>query len=255
MKHDYFSLKGKKAVITGASRGIGAAIAEAYATYGAEVALVSRKLEGLQDVAAKITKSGGKAVPFQTNIKEISELPKLVENVIAEFGQIDILVNNAGGNPAIGPVLDTGEQAWDKLFDLNLKGTFFLSQLVGKQMIASGGGSIINMSSNRGVRPGATGIGPYAISKAAVLMLTKVLASEWGQFKIRVNCIAPGLVKTKFSQALWSDPSYLEDTISLQPINRIGTPEDIVGAAIYLAGEASSYMTGETILIDGGRLI
>ena len=154
MKHDYFSLKGKKAVITGASRGIGAAIAEAYATYGAEVALVSRKLEGLENVAAKITKSGGKAVPFQANIKDVSELPKLVENIIAEFGQIDILVNNAGGNPAIGPVLDTKEQAWDKLFDLNLKGTFFLSQLVGKQMIASGGGSIINMSSNMGRKAG-----------------------------------------------------------------------------------------------------
>ena len=114
MKHDYFSLEGKRAVITGASRGIGAAIAEAYATYGAEVALVSRKLEGLQNVAAKITKSGGKAVPFQANIKEISELPKLVENVIAEFGQIDILVNNAGSNPAIGPVLHTEERAWNK---------------------------------------------------------------------------------------------------------------------------------------------
>jgi NAD(P)-dependent dehydrogenase (short-subunit alcohol dehydrogenase family) len=122
-------------------------------------------------------------------------------------------------------------------------------------MMGSGGGSIINISSNRGIRPGVTGIGPYAISKAAILMLTKVLASEWGRFNIRVNCIAPGLIKTKFSKALWSDPGYLEDTISHQPINRIGTPEDIIGAAIYLASEASSYMTGETILIDGGRLI
>jgi NAD(P)-dependent dehydrogenase (short-subunit alcohol dehydrogenase family) len=255
MRHDYFNLEGKKAVITGASRGIGAAIAESYAIYGAEVALVSRKLKGLQNVEARITESGGKAIPFQADIKDISELPKLVENIVAEFGQIDILVNNAGGNPAIGPVLDTGEKVWDTLLDLNLKGPFFLSQCVGKQMMGSGGGSIINISSNRGIRPGVTGIGPYAISKAAILMLTKVLASEWGRFNIRVNCIAPGLIKTKFSKALWSDPGYLEDTISHQPINRIGTPEDIIGAAIYLASEASSYMTGETILIDGGRLI
>ena len=247
-----FQLTDKIALVTGASRGIGRAIAIGLAEAGCDVILASRKLPDLEAVAQEIAALGRKALPVPANIRYLEEINNLVSKAVNEFGRIDILVNNAGINPVFGSVFDIDEKAWDVIMGLNLKGFFFLSQAVGRIMKEKGGGNIINISSVSGLRPDM-GMGVYCISKAGIIMLTQVLAQEWGQYNIRVNTIAPAIVKTRFSEPIWSDPALLEKTKENIALGRIAEPEDIVGAALFLASEASSYMTGQTLVLDGGR--
>lgn len=186
------------------------------------------------------------------NVRHLPEIDNLVKKSMEEFGHIDILVNNAGTNPTFGSVFKMSEEVWDITMGLNLKGYFFLSQAVGKIMRDEGGGTIINTTSVDGLSPGV-GAGVYSISKAGVIMLTQVLAQEWGQYNIRVNAIAPGLVKTGFSQALWSDPIIAKETENNIALGRLAEPEEMANAALFLASEASSFMTGQTLVLDGGR--
>jgi dehydrogenase/reductase SDR family protein 4 len=249
---DKFHLEGKIALVTGGSRGIGRSIALGLAEAGADVVIASRKLPDLEAVAQEITQLGRKALPVAANVRHLPEIDNLVRKAVNEFGRIDILVNNAGTNVVYESVFNIDEKAWDVIMGLNLKGYFFLSQAVGKIMRGKGGGSIINTASETGIRPGV-GMGVYSISKAGVMMLTKVLAQEWGQYNIRANAIAPGVVKTRLSTALQSNPVIRQTTEDSTALGRIAEPEEIVGAALFLASDASSYMTGQTLVLDGGH--
>jgi NAD(P)-dependent dehydrogenase (short-subunit alcohol dehydrogenase family) len=246
-----FRVDGKVALVTGGSRGIGRSIALGLAEAGADVALASRKLPDLEAVAEEIEGMGRKALAVAANVRHLPEVDTLVERTVAEFGRVDILVNNAGTNVAFDSVFNMDEKIWDVIMGLNLKTSYFLSQAVGKIMREKGGGSIINIASEEGMRPGV-GRSIYAISKAGVIMLTKALAQEWGQYNIRANAIAPGVVKTRLSTALWSDPVIRGNTEDDTALGRIAEPEEMVGAALFLASEASSYMTGETLTLNGG---
>jgi NAD(P)-dependent dehydrogenase (short-subunit alcohol dehydrogenase family) len=248
-----FSLKGKVALITGASRGIGQAAAIGLAQAGADIAIASRKLPDLEKAAAEIRKTGRKCLPVTAHVGKMEEINNLVKTVLAEFGKIDVLVNNAATNPSMAPAIDVDERAWDAIMNLNLKGLFFLSQSVARVMKEKGGGKIINIASIAGISPDLLPI--YSISKAAVIMATKVMAQQWAQFKIRANAVAPGLTKTRFSEALWNNPDILKIATSRTPMARVAEPEEMVGAIIYLASEASSYVTGQVIAVDGGTTI
>jgi dehydrogenase/reductase SDR family protein 4 len=248
-----FSLKDKVVLITGASRGIGQVTAIGLAQAGADVAIASRKLPDLEKVAEEIKKTGKKCLPVATHVGKIEEINSLVKRVLEEFGKIDILVNNAATNPNMAPAIDVDERAWDAVMNLNLKGLFFLSQAVAKVMRGKGGGRIINVASVAGITPDILPI--YSISKAGVIMATKVMAQQWAPYNIRVNAIAPGLTKTRFSEALWKNPDILKIAMSRTPLARPAEPEEMVGAIIYLASDASSYVTGQVIAIDGGTTI
>ena len=249
---DKFCLAGKVALITGGSRGIGKAIALALAEAGADIIIASRKLPDLQVAAQEVSQTGRRVLAVPANVRHLPEIDNLVKKSIEEFGHIDILVNNAGTNPVFGSVFNFDEKAWEVTIGLNLKGYFFLSQVVGKIMRDKGGGTIINISSVAGIKPDV-GLGVYSISKAGVIMLTQVLAQEWGQYNIRVNAIAPGVVRTKFSELLWTDPVIAKETEKNTALGRIAEPEEIANAALFLASEVSSYMTGQTLLLDGGH--
>jgi dehydrogenase/reductase SDR family protein 4 len=248
-----FSLKNKVVLITGASRGIGQAIAIEMARSGADVAIASRKLPDLEKVAEEIRKTGRKCLPVPVHIGKMEEINNLVKRVLEEFGKIDILVNNAGTNPSMAQAIDIDERAWDATMNLNLKGLFFLSQAVARVMKEKGGGIIINVASIAGITPDILPI--YSISKAAAIMATKVMAQQWAPYNIRVNAIAPGLTKTRFSEALWKNPDILKMAMSKTPMARPAEPDEMVGAIIYLASDASSYVTGQVIAIDGGSTI
>lgn len=249
---DKFYLSGKVALVTGGSRGIGRAIALGLAEAGADIILASRKPLDLEATAQEISQLGRRALPVTANVRHLPEIENLVEQAVGEFGRIDILVNNAGTNPVFGSVLDIDEKVWDVILGLNLKGYFFLSQKVARLMRKQGGGVIINVSSDAGISP-AVGLGVYSISKAGVIMLTKVLAQELGQYNIRVNAVAPGIVRTKFSEALWANPLISAEAADNTALKHVAEPEEIATAALYLASEASSHMTGETLVLDGGR--
>jgi NAD(P)-dependent dehydrogenase (short-subunit alcohol dehydrogenase family) len=248
-----FSLKNKVVLITGASRGIGQVTAIEMARYGADVAIASRKLPDLEKVAEEIKKTGRKCLPVPAHVGKMEEINNLVKRVLEEFGKIDILVNNAGTNPSMAQAIDVDERAWDSTMNLNLKGLFFLSQAVARVMKEKGGGIIINVASIAGITPDILPI--YSISKAAAIMATKVMAQQWAQYNIRVNAIAPGLTKTRFSEALWNNPDILKMAMSRTPMARPAEPDEMVGAIIYLASDASSYVTGQVIAIDGGSTI
>jgi NAD(P)-dependent dehydrogenase (short-subunit alcohol dehydrogenase family) len=248
-----FSLKSKVALVTGGSRGIGKAVALGLAQAGADVALASRKLPELEKVAEEIKGLGRKSLAVAAHVGRMEEINNLVHQVKAEFNRIDILVNNAATNPVMTQALDVEERAWDSIMNLNLKGLFFLSQAVARVMKERGGGVIINVSSVEGITPGILPV--YAISKAGVIMATKVMAREWAKYNIRVNAVAPGLTKTLFSKALWDSPEILEVAMRRTPMSRIAEPEEMVGAIVYLASEAASYVTGQTLTIDGGITI
>lgn len=249
---DRSHLLGKVALVTGGSRGIGRSIALGLANAGADIVLTARKLPDLETVAHEITTMGRRALVVSANIRHLSAIDDLVKKAVAEFHQIDILINNAATNPVLGSVFDIDEKVWDVTMGLNLKAWFFLSQAVGKIMREKGGGSIINVSSEDGIRP-FVGLGVYSISKAGVIMLTKVLAEEWGQHNIRVNAIAPAYVRTRFSQAIWGNPQIAKVVEGNTALGRIAEPEEIVDTALFLASEASSYMTGQTVVLDGGH--
>jgi len=249
-----FDLAGKVAIITGASRGIGAAIAHCYASAGASVVLSSRKQEGLDTVAADIRAAGGKALAVAAHTGDDVLVQHLVAQTVEAFGGVDILVNNAATNPHFGAILSAEDSHWDKTFDVNVKGYFRMVRACVPSMQGRGGGKVINMASIAGTAP-QPGMGVYCVSKAAVLMLTAVLAVELAPFNIQVNAIAPGFVKTKFSAAIWANPAINEATLAGIPQHRMAEPTEIAGIALYLAAPASNFTTGATMLVDGGQAI
>ena len=246
-----FDLSGKVALVTGASRGIGSAIAEALAEHGADVVLSSRKQADLDAEAERINGLyAEKATAIAAHAGRPEELQRLVEQVMERFSRIDILVNNAGTNPYFGPVLGAELAAWDKTFEVNLRGYFILTKLVYQVSMEERGGSIVNVSSIGGIRPGL-GLGIYNITKAGVIMFTRQLARELGG-KVRVNAVAPGLVKTRFAEALWGNPEILDRVLAQNPMGRIGVPEEVAAGVLFLASDAASYVNGEVLVIDGG---
>lgn len=249
-----FSLAGKVAIVTGGSRGIGRAIAVGLAEAGADVCLAARKPESLEEAVAAVQATGRKAIAVPTNVRDLAALENLVAETKRQLGRVDILVNNAATNPVFGPVHNIDERAWDTIMNTNVKSVFFLSKFAREAMLEHGeGGSIVNVSSTGGVRV-SVGLGGYSISKAAVIMLTKVCAKEWGNDGIRVNCIAPGLIKTEFSRALWENESILTNATQNSALKRIGMPEEMAGAVVYFASPSASFTTGQTLILDGGQL-
>jgi NAD(P)-dependent dehydrogenase (short-subunit alcohol dehydrogenase family) len=247
-----FDLSGRVAVVTGASRGIGEAVARGLASHGAEVIVSSRKLEGCEAVAETIRSEGGRATAVPCHIGDMDALANLFERVGRERGRLDVLVNNAATNPYYGHILDTDLGAYQKTVDVNIRGYFFASIFAGRMMRGQGG-SIINIASVNAVRPGPLQ-GIYSITKGAVLNMTKAFARECGPDGIRVNAILPGLIRTRFAGALLADDAQLEHYIGTNPLRRVGEPADLAGAAVFLASDASSYVTGEFLVVDGGFL-
>jgi NAD(P)-dependent dehydrogenase (short-subunit alcohol dehydrogenase family) len=249
-----FDLSGKVAVVTGSSKGIGRAIAERMAEHGAKVVVSSRKAEACEEVAAGIRAKAGQAMAEPCNIGQRDDLKALVEATLAKWSRIDILVCNAAANPYYGPLAKIPDEAMDKVLENNVKSVVWLSNLVLPQMAERRDGVIIVISSVGGFI-GSEVLGFYNMSKAADQSLARSLACEWGAHNIRVNCIAPGLIRTDFSRALWQNEGLLAKRVGSSALKRIGEPDDIAGAAVMLAAPAGAFITGQTILIDGGRLI
>jgi NAD(P)-dependent dehydrogenase (short-subunit alcohol dehydrogenase family) len=249
-----FALEGKVALITGASRGIGRAIALGFAQAGADVILTSRKAEDLEKVAGETRAEGRRSLVISAHLGKMEDIRKVADTSIAAFGKVDILVNNAGTSPAFCPFLDVEEKLWDTIMNLNVKGLFFLSQAIAESMKSNGGGGIINVASIDTYLPTQDN-GVYSISKAAVGMATKAMARELAPYNIRVNAIAPGFVRTQMLESGYKvRPETQEQHIRRVPMGRIGTPEDMVGTALYLASDASKYVTGHIALVDGGLI-
>lgn len=249
-----FDLMGKVALITGASRGIGQAIAEAYAAAGAKVVLSSRKADGLNTAADAIRSAGGEALAVTAHNGDKAALQALVKSAMEAYGRIDVLVNNAATNPHFGTLLEAEDSLWQKTLEVNLMGNVWLTQAVVPVMKAQGGGKIVNIASVNGIRPGRMQ-GIYSITKAAVINLTQTLAMELADANIQVNAIAPGLVQTRFAQAIWENESLREGIVDRTPAGRIGQPNDIAGMALYLAAPASDWTTGQVFVEDGGLSI
>lgn len=244
----------KTAIITGASKGIGEAIAVALAGAGANVVVSSRKQEAVEEVAHQIAQNGGKASALAANTGNREDLELLAKHAIDKFGGIDIVINNAATNPVFGSVEHTDERAFDKIMAVNLKGPFELSKLALPSMKTRGGGAIVNISSIGGLSPEHF-LGIYSVSKAAIISLTKVMAREWGSYGVRANAICPGLIETKFSEALWTNDEIMKWMMARTPLGRIGTPEEIANVALFLASEAGAYCTGAVFTADGGYTI
>lgn len=251
-----FDLTGKVAVITGSSRGIGRAIAERLAEQGAKVVISSRKLEPCTEVADAINAAHGKgsAIAIPANISSKGDLKNLVDETTRAFGKIDILVCNAASNPYYGPLSGIQDDQFRKILENNVIANHWLIQYAVPQMVERKDGAIIIVSSIGGLR-GSPVIGAYNISKAADFQLARNLAVEYGEHNVRVNCIAPGLIKTDFARALWENPDTLKRATSTTPLRRIGNPDEIAGAAVFLASAAGSFMTGQSIVVDGGATI
>ncbi len=253
-ENQLFHLTGKVALITGASKGIGEQIARYFAQFGAKVVISSRRQADLDELASDIRQSGGEVTAIEARMGDEAQTQHLFHKTIEIYGGIDILVNNAAANPYYGPTVDCPDSAYDKIMDINVKAPFQLCKMVHPVMKMRGGGSIINISSIAGETPDP-GLGIYSVSKSAINMLTKVLAKEWGQDGIRVNAVAPGLIKTKFSQALWKDEKTLAHFTKRLPIARMGTVEEVASLVLYLASNASGYCTGGIYTVDGGTTI
>lgn len=247
-------LKHKVALITGASKGIGEAIALTLAAHGAKVVVNSRKQEEIDKVANMIREAGGECLALAGNAGDVATCKSLIDQTVTDYGGIDILVNNAASNPTFGPAVETPEWAFDKIISVNLKAPFELAKYAYPELKKRGGGSVINMSSIAGHTPDP-GLGMYSVSKAALNMLTKVLAKEWAADNIRVNAICPGLIKTKFSQAIWQDETMLKRFMKQVPMGRMGTVEEIAALALFLASDVSGYCTGTLFYADGGTVI
>jgi NAD(P)-dependent dehydrogenase (short-subunit alcohol dehydrogenase family) len=246
-----FDLTGRVALVTGASRGIGSAIAFALAEQGAQVVLSSRKQTDLDEEAARINSQfPEKATAVAAHAGRPDDLERLVKTVMERHARIDILVNNAATNPYFGPVVGAELGAWDKTFEVNLRGVFILTKLVYEAWMETHGGAVVNVASVGGLRPGV-GLGVYNVTKAGVIMLTRQLARELGG-KVRVNAVAPGLIKTRFAEALWSNEAILDRVLASNPMGRIGVPDEVAGVVAFLVSDAASYVNGEVVVIDGG---
>lgn len=253
MHKELFDLTGKVALITGASRGIGEAIARLLAAYGAKVIVSSRKKEACEAVAASIREQGGEALAMACHVGDMAQIEQLFAEIKSQFGRLDILVNNAAANPYFGHILDTDLAAYNKTVDVNIRGYFFMSIAAGKIMKEQGGGVILNTASVNGISPGYMQ-GIYSITKAAVISMTKAFAKECGGLNIRVNALLPGLTETKFASALTSDEKILKSALKQIPLGRTAQPEEMAGTVLYLVSDASSYTTGTTVVVDGGYL-
>ncbi|MDZ7714769.1 MAG: glucose 1-dehydrogenase [Balneolaceae bacterium] len=247
-------LDGQVAIVTGSSRGIGKAIAGGLARCGAQVIISSRSQDSCDETAAEFEAEGLKAIAIACHVGKQEHRKALVEQVVNTFGRADILVNNAAVNPVYGPIEEVEAAVFDKIMDINVKACWQLSNLVQPHMKKNNKGSIINIASVEGLKPGE-GLGLYSTSKAALIMLTKSQAKEWGRYDIRANAICPGLIKTKFSQALWKDDSVLGTIEKTLPSGRMGQPREMIGLACLLASDAGSYMTGGIYTADGGYMI
>jgi dehydrogenase/reductase SDR family protein 4 len=247
-------LKDKVAIVTGGSRGIGQSIAEVFAREGATVVICGRKQNTLDEVAAGMKGLAGRVVPLACHVGKLDELQRLVDTTARDFGKIDILVNNAATNIAQGPAIEMDDSQFDKMVEVNLKSTYRLTRLVAPGMCQRGSGSIINIASIAGLRPQYHGL-LYSMTKAALIMMTQSYAVELGPKGVRVNAIAPGLVQTVLSEYYWKDESRLQQLMAHQPIRHLGQPAEIAEVALLLASDASSYLTGQTIVVDGGRLL
>ncbi|TMG59370.1 MAG: glucose 1-dehydrogenase [Chloroflexi bacterium] len=246
-----FDLSGRVALVTGASRGIGSAIAAILAEHGAQVVLSSRKQADLDAEAERINaKHPEKATAIAAHAGRPEDLERLVKEVVDRFSRVDILVNNAATNPYFGPLLGAELGVWDKTFEVNLRGVFLLTKLVHEASMETHGGAIVNVASIGGLRPGI-GLGVYNITKAGVIMLTRQLARELGG-RVRVNAVAPGVIKTRFAEALWGNPEILDRVLAQNPMGRIGVPEEVAAAVLFLASDAASYVNGEVLVVDGG---
>ncbi len=249
-----FDLTGKVAIITGASKGIGKAIARGLAEQGASVVISSRKQEAVDAVAAEFTADGLSAAGIACHVGDESQLDKLVAETTERFGGIDILINNAATNPVFGPLDQMTGEVFDKVMNVNVRACMLLANKCKPSMETRGGGSIINIASVEGVKPSPM-MSVYSVSKAALIMLTQSQAREWGSDKIRSNAICPGLIQTKFSSALWQNEDILNHFVGQLPLQRMAQPEEMVGLALYLASDAASYSTGGVFTADGGHLI
>lgn len=254
MKPDLFDLSGRVAIVSGASRGIGESAARVLAAYGAHVVLSSRKAEGCESVAAAIRDEGGEATVIPCHVGNLDDIQNFARQVEERFERVDVLVNNAAANPYYGHILDTPVDALQKTVDVNVRGFFVMSQLIGKMMRAQGGGVIVNTASINGVNPGNMQ-GIYSVTKAAVINMTQSFAKECGVFNIRVNAVLPGLTDTKFASALTKNEQLMQAVVPKIPLGRAAAPDEIAPAILYLASDASSYMTGACVTVDGGFLV
>ncbi|RJQ83621.1 MAG: SDR family oxidoreductase [Desulfobacteraceae bacterium] len=245
-------LSGKVAIVTGGGRGIGRAIALGLAGAGASVVIAGRTAEQLSEAAEQIRATGAKALPVPTDLTDPQQIEQLAAKTVETFGRIDILVNNAARS-FLRSLLDLREDGWDKVFNTNVKAVWLLSRAVARQMIEQKGGRIINITTV-GAEKAELGMAAYGCSKAALKMLTRCMAREWAPFGIQVNAVGPGLTRTAFSQPIWSNPDIAKHVTSLLPMGRIAEPEEIVPAVLFLASDGASYMTGQTIYVDGGAL-
>ena len=245
------SLAKKTAIVSGGSKGIGKAIAMKLAQAGANVVICSRKKENLDSAVNEAESNGLTLIPIECNTSNNESIQSVVDHTIEKFDRVDVLVNNAAANPYYGPILNSEDSHWDKIFDVNVKGYFNFAKACSKTMIANNSGKIINVASIAAKTP-LEGLGVYNISKAAVVMLTKVLAKELGEYNINVNTLAPGLIKTDFSKALWENEDTHNKIVKSIPQGKMGSPDDISGMALYLASEASDFVTGSIFTVDGG---
>ncbi len=254
MVNPLFDMTGKVALITGSTKGIGRSIAEEMARLGAKVVISSRKADACEQVANDLKEQGYEAIAIPCHVGKKEDLQNLVDKTNEAWGSIDVLVCNAATNPVYGTTAEMTDEAWDKIMDTNVKGTFWLTNMVLPQMAGKGEGAVVLLSSIAGIR-GNTTIGTYGVSKAAEAALARNLAVEWGPKGIRVNSIAPGLIKTDFAKALWEDPVRVKRAEDKTPLRRIGDPVDIAGLAVFLSTKASAYVTGQVIVADGGETI
>ena len=247
-----FSLSGKHAIITGGTRGIGLAMAKTFVEAGAKVTVCSRKQEGVDSAVAELASDNAQG--FAIHVGKADDIDRLIKSSQETYGPVSVLVNNAGTNPYYGPIIESTDPAWDKTMDVNLKGPYMLSREAAKVMIDNGGGSIINIASIAGLKT-SPNQGIYCVTKAGLIMLSKVMARELGTKNVRVNCICPGVIKTKLSEAMWEDPKVEQHFAKMKSLGRIGTTDELTGAALYFASDASSFTTGAVLTIDGGMVI
>jgi len=249
-----FSLEGRVAIVTGGSRGIGRAIALAFADAGADIVPTSRTLKDVEAVTREIEKRGRQALAVACDVSRFQQVERLVTQTLEAFGKIDILVNNAGISPIWKRIEEVTETEWEEILTVNLKGAFVCSCEVGKVMIKQQRGVILNIASVAGMR-GTSHMGPYSISKAGVIELTRVLAYEWAKHKIRVNAIAPGWIRTQMTKDVFAHEQISKSLLAGIPMGRFGEPEEIAGLAVYLASDAASYVTGQVFIADGGQML